>query len=130
VSQENVELVRRGVEHFVATGEPDWPLLDADVEVYDHDILDAGDYRGLDGYARWMQDFSAPWSEFSISPEEYLDAGDHVIAVFRVTAIGAGSGVRVERQDAMVCEMRDMKLIRLDYFNNRAEALKAVGLED
>jgi ketosteroid isomerase-like protein len=129
MSQANVEALRRSVEHFVATGEPDWDAMASDIEVHDHDILDAGEYRGHDGYVRWLQDFSAAWSDFSLVPEEYLDAGDRVVALFRITAVGAGSGVRVERQDAMVCEMRDLKVIRIDYFNNRSDALRAVGLE-
>jgi hypothetical protein len=30
----------------------------------------------------------------------------------------------------MVLRMRDMKVWRLDYYNNREEALKAAGLEE
>jgi ketosteroid isomerase-like protein len=127
VSQ-NVERVRQGFEHYAATGEPDWEVLDEDIEVFDHDILDAGDYRGFEGYTRWLQDFGAAWSEFTMEPEEFIDAGNRVIAVFRVSAIGVGSGVRVQRQDAMVCEMKDLKVLRIDYYNNREQALKAVGL--
>lgn len=125
---QNVERVRQGFEHYAATGEPDWEVLDEDIEVFDHDILDAGDYRGFEGYTRWLQDFGAAWSEFTMEPEEFIDAGNRVIAVFRVSAIGVGSGVRVQRQDAMVCEMKDLKVLRIDYYNNREQALKAVGL--
>jgi hypothetical protein len=32
-------------------------------------------------------------------------------------------------QDAMVCKMRNLKTVQIDYYNNRQEALKAVGLE-
>jgi hypothetical protein len=45
-------------------------------------------------------------------------------------ARGAASGVAVERQDALVQTFRDGKVVRLDYYNNRADALKAVGLEE
>jgi ketosteroid isomerase-like protein len=130
VSEENVETLRKGIEHFMATGEPDWSVLDEDVVVYDHDILDAGDYRGFGGYRHWLEDFGSPWAEYRIAPEEYIDAGDRAIVVFQVKAIGAGSGIRVERQDAMVCEMRNLKAVRIDYYNNREEALKAVGMEE
>jgi hypothetical protein len=125
-----METLRKGIEHFMSTGEPDWSVLDEEVVVYDHDILDAGDYRGFSGYARWMQDFSAPWAEYAIAPTEYIDAGERAIVVFQVSAIGAGSGIRVERQDAMVCEIRNLKAVRIDYYNNRDQALKAVGLEE
>jgi len=43
MSRRNVELVRKGLEHFVATGEPAWDTLHEQVEVFDHDILDGHD---------------------------------------------------------------------------------------
>jgi len=39
------------------------------------------------------------------------------------------SGVSIERRDAMVCQVRDGQIVRLDYYNNPDEALKAVGIE-
>jgi hypothetical protein len=130
VSRENVERLRKGIEHFIATGEPDWSVLDPEVVVYDHDILDAGDYRGFSGYARWLEDFGSAWAEYNLAPEEYIDAGEHAIVVFKVSATGAGSGIRVERQDAMVCKVRNLKAVQIDYYNNRQEALKSIGLEE
>ncbi|MHB8233751.1 MAG: nuclear transport factor 2 family protein [Solirubrobacteraceae bacterium] len=130
MSQENVDRLRKSFEHYFATGEPDWSALDENVEVHDHDILDAGEYRGLAGYARWFEDFGSAWSSFSLEPEEYVDAGDCAIAVFRLRATGVGSGVTVERQDAMVCTMRDLKVVRIDYYNNRAQAVESVGLSE
>jgi ketosteroid isomerase-like protein len=129
MSEENVSELRRGLEHFIATGEPEWDLLAPDVEVRDHDIPDAGEYRGHSGYARWLADWAAAWGEFTLDPEEYIDAGDRVIVVLRMRATGAGSGVTVERTDAMVCEMRDLKVTRLDYYNNRERALRSAGVE-
>jgi ketosteroid isomerase-like protein len=117
------------LEHFASTGEPDWSVLHEEIEVHDHDIPDAGEYRGPEGFARWLEDFGAAWSDFHLEPEDYLDAGDSAIMFVRMRATGAGSGITVERHDAMVCAMRDGKIVRLDYYNNRAQALKAVGLQ-
>ena len=71
MSQQNVELVQRSLERAVVTGEPPWEVLDEEVEVHDHDIMDAGEYRGHAGFARWMQDWASAWSESSIEPEEF-----------------------------------------------------------
>ena len=60
MSQENVELARRGVEHFMATGEQLWEQAHEDFEIHDHDILDAREYRGRTGYARWLEDWGPP----------------------------------------------------------------------
>ena len=44
-------------------------------------------------------------------------------------AVG-NSGVTVERDDAMVYEFRGGAIARLDYFNNRADALQIVQTDD
>lgn len=129
MSEEVVQLGRRALERFIATGEPAWELTDAEVEVYDHDIMDGEEYRGHAGVRRWLEDWASAWSEFSLEPEEFIDAGERMVAVVRMTARGASSGVLVERQDALVQSVRDGKLVRIDYYNTRAQALEAVGLE-
>jgi ketosteroid isomerase-like protein len=128
MSQANVDVLRRSFEHMAATGEPQWSVLDGQLEVHDHDILDAGDYRGHAGFARWLTDFGSVWSEFSFDVQELIDAGDSVVAVLAVRATGRGSGVTAERRDGMVCRMRDAVVVRIDYYNSREQALDAVGL--
>ncbi len=51
-----------------------------------------------------------------------------MISLFRIRAVGAASGVTVERDDAMVWTFRNGMLLRLDYFNDQAQALETVGL--
>ena len=128
--QENVELAQNALREFAASGEPAWELLHDEVEVHDHDIMDAGEYRGHEGFGRWLEDWAAAWSEYTMEPEEFLDAGDRVVAFILQKTTGQGSGIALERHDAMVVEVRDAKIVRLDYYNNRAQALKAVGLEE
>jgi ketosteroid isomerase-like protein len=129
MSRENVEVVQRGFEHFMATGEPHWESFHEEVEIHDHDTMDQGEYRGHAGLGRWLEDWAAAWSEFSMEPEEFLDVGDEVVIMFvRMKATGVSSGLALERQDAMVFAVRDGKVGRLDYYNNRTEALEAVGL--
>ena len=128
MSQENVDLVKALLERFIASGELSWDLMHEDIEVHDHDVMDAGEYRGHLAFARWLENWDAAWSEFSIEPEEFLDAGERVVFVFRMKATGRGSGVVVERQDTMVWEVRDDKATRVDYYNDREQALNAAGL--
>jgi hypothetical protein len=54
MSRQNVELVRSQFEHFLATGEPLWEVLDERVEVRDHDIMDGRAYRGHADVRRWL----------------------------------------------------------------------------
>ena len=130
VSEENVEIVRRGLEHFLATGEPDWDTTDEQVEIHDHDIPDRGEYLGAAGVRRWLEDWGAAWAEWSLEPEEFIDAGDRVVVVAHLRARGRDSGVEVDRQDGLVYTMRDGKLVRLDYYGSRGQALDAVGLSE
>jgi ketosteroid isomerase-like protein len=130
VSAENVKLVRAGLEQFLATGEVLWSSLDEHVEVHDHDLPDAGEYRGHQGFARWLEDWATPWSEYHLDPKEYVDAGDRVVAVVHMSATGRGSGAEVEREDAIVYTVREAKITRLDYYNNKRQALVAAGLAE
>jgi ketosteroid isomerase-like protein len=132
MSEESVELVRRGLEHLIATGEPAWDTFHEHVEVRDHDIMDGREYRGHGDVRRWLfEDWADAWSEWSAEPEEYIDAGgDVVIAVFRISATGRSSGLRIERQDATVNVVRDMQIVRLDYYNSKQQALQAAGLAE
>jgi len=109
VSQENLELVERGFESFLATGEPPWDLFDEEIEVYDHDTPDQGSYRGHVGVGRWVEDWGAAWAEWSMEPTEFIDAGDSVVVCVRMTTKGR-------------------KILRLDYYNSREQALESVGL--
>lgn len=123
-----MELIQQTFVVWGETGEPEWAIVDDEIEAHDHDILDAGEYRGRAGVERWLADWGSAWTEFSMEPEEFIDAGNQVIAVIRMKAKGRGSGVEVERQDAIIYELRDGKIVRLDYYNNRKQALEAVGL--
>jgi ketosteroid isomerase-like protein len=132
MSGENVELVRKSLEHFVATGEPAWDTLHEHVEARDHDIVDGREYRGHADVRRWLfKDWASAWSDYSTDPQEFIDVDDErVIAVSRVKATGRSSGVEIERQDAMVYVVRERPIVRLDYYNSKQQPLQAVGLEE
>jgi ketosteroid isomerase-like protein len=68
----------------------------------------------------------SPWRGL----QEWIDAGEEVVVVFRVKATGRASGVELERQDAIVCRVKDAEIARIDYYNSRGQALEAVGLEE
>jgi ketosteroid isomerase-like protein len=131
MSQGNVDWVRRSYEHFARTGEPYLDGIDPAVEVYDHDIPDASNpYRGSDGIRQWLADFAESWDRYELHIERILDAGDQVVSLFRINAVGAGSGVAVERGDGMVWSFRDGRVMRIDYFNDQRLALEAAGLSE
>ena len=134
MSQENVEIARRAVE-LIRPFDENFPgsrvgtnLLDPAFEVHDHDSPDQGVLRGHAGFLRWIDDWDA--MEWTLEPEEFIDAGERVVVLARLSARGRASGVSLERHDGMVWTMRNGMAIRLDYYNSATEALEAAGLRE
>jgi len=132
MSEENVEVVRRG---FMAAGREDWrTALDTvhpEAAILDYDVPDAGTYHGHAGFLKWLANWDAGWDTWRIEDSEFRAAGDEgAIAVFRSIAKGKGSGIEIERHDAIVYEVRNGKIERLEYFNDQGRALQAAGLSE
>jgi ketosteroid isomerase-like protein len=82
MSRENVEIVRRSYDAYVR-GNLGSALaaFDPDVVACDHDIPDSGEYSGLDGLFRWQADWESGWENWRWEPEEFIEAGEGVVAV-------------------------------------------------
>jgi ketosteroid isomerase-like protein len=120
--------MERFYQHFLTTGELPWELVHEEVEVHDHDTPDQGAYRGHAGVERWLRDWSDAWAEWNIEPQEFIDTDDIVVVVVRMHAKGLGSGVELDRQDALVYRFRDDKIASVDYYNSKEQAFGAAGL--
>jgi ketosteroid isomerase-like protein len=129
MSHADIEHLLRGMKHYQRTGEPLWGDMDPEIQVHAHDILDAPTvYRGHDGWRKWEADFASTFESYSFDTDELIDAGaGKVVQVGRLSARGRGSGVPVERLDALVWTIRDGKTVRLDYYNSRDKALDATA---
>jgi ketosteroid isomerase-like protein len=132
VSQENVEKLRAGYESAAGRREPDFDFLDPDVEWHTRaDLPDSATYRGHDGVAKLFSEWSALFDDLRFDPEEFIDAGDDVvIAVLRLSGRIRGSGEEVKMPETHVWTMRDGKGVECREYPTKAEALKAVGLEE
>jgi ketosteroid isomerase-like protein len=68
--------------------------------------------------------------EPQIEAQEFIDAGVQTVVAVRVSGRGKASGAEVDgRLFHVVTEDHD-KLVRVEWYTSRAEALKAVGLEE
>ena len=75
MSHENVEIVKRGFEHYIETGETPWELFDEDVEIYDHDTPGTGFV------------YAVPQGPHLYQPDDWADrAKAATAAVFHPTA--------------------------------------------
>ncbi|MGQ0575279.1 MAG: nuclear transport factor 2 family protein [Pseudonocardia sp.] len=49
----------------------------------------------------------ADWSEFAVTPDEFLEAGDVIVVLGRFTGTAAGTGASMSSRFAHVIRMRD-----------------------
>jgi ketosteroid isomerase-like protein len=130
MSEENVEIVRRVYERWsqgdLRTVEVLDPLV---LFVLPAEFPDAGTYLGLDRLAEYMRGFLEPWTRLTIEAEEILEAGDTVVVGVRQRGVGGESGIPTEMHYFTLWSFRGRKVIRIESFRERAEALEAAGLQ-
>jgi ketosteroid isomerase-like protein len=132
MSQENVEVVRRGFEAWEADD------LGGLLAVFDDELVtrrlapmpDPGTWHGPEGAievaAEWMEAFD----EFKMKAEQFIDAGDHVVVRVAQEGRGSGSGAPVTGVFWFVYGVRNGKAVTWDMYGTRREALKAVGISE
>jgi ketosteroid isomerase-like protein len=129
MSRGNVELMRRGLDHMVATGHPPWEMIDREIEVHDHHSAQGAPYRGHAGLWRWLADRDAAWEGWSIEAQQSLDVDYRVVAILGMRVRGKG-GLQVVREEAHVWTVRGGQAVRLDVFGSSAQVLEAVRLRE
>ncbi len=91
---------------------------------------DWGTARGPDGiqaaWRRWYEAFEDVQFEW----EEVADAGDDVVATYRIRARGRGSGIVVEQPVTLLWTLRARKVVRIRAFADRTDALQAARLRE
>ena len=127
MSQENLEIVKRNFADY-ARGD-----IDAATAGYDADVVfnpvEESPIHGLEAVRAYIRRWEEPWDDYEVEAEEFLDAGDRVVMTLHVKGRGAGSGVEVEARSHQVITLRDGRVIRMDEYLDRADALAAAGLQ-
>jgi ketosteroid isomerase-like protein len=130
MSQENVEIVRGGFDAFQEGDVSQWLDLMADDLVTYRAEPDGATYHGKEGFLQATADWTEDFSEWSVIPEEFIDAGDRVLVRVRQLARGEASGIPVEGEFWFVIEMRGGRAAKVSFYIRRGEALEAAGLEE
>ena len=132
MSQENVEAVKLGYEVWNRGDLDAWlRLLAPDVETVFAAGPDASIYRGRDGVRQWYREGLEAWDDWGrMEPEAFTDLGDRVLVSVRWRVRGKGSGVQVEARQCHVITLRGGKAIRIEFYEDAAAALEAVGLSE
>ena len=128
MSQENVEVIRRGYAYFNATGKI---RAHADL-VWDVSHLGWPDqqiYTGVEGAMQFNAEWAAAWDDWELDAVDFLDAGgERVVVILNQRGRSKATGVPVDMHFAQVWTLRDGQGIRMEMYANTDEALEAVGL--
>jgi ketosteroid isomerase-like protein len=132
MSQENVEVMRQvfatweddDLEGFIA-------YMDEELVTCRHPPMpDPGTWYGragaLDLVAEWLETFD----DFTVSAEEYIDAGDHIVVRTLQGGRGTSGGVPVTGTVWFVCGLRSGRMVTWDIYGAGAQALEAAGLSE
>jgi ketosteroid isomerase-like protein len=124
MSQENVEVVRR----FLVL-EVDEALTYADPNIVWNPAEESA-AEGHDAVRASLVRWKGEWDDYELLPEEFEHVGDRVVAAVRMRARGRASGIPVDARFYDVYTLRQGKIVRMDQFTRRSEALEAAGLRE
>ena len=145
MSQENVDLlmslVARGEGVDIAQGLQNDDLWAATVEVFAPHLHPAfetvvrggpvGDqtFAGLDGFRAFWLDWLAPYATYRQKIDKAIDLGEAVLLLIRDFGRLQGSVEEIQGNHAAVWTVRAGKITRAEFYADRTDALKAVGVE-
>jgi ketosteroid isomerase-like protein len=79
----------------------------------------------LDFFRRFLGTWDDYWAEF----EEYIDLGEHVVALIHDRGRGRGSGAEADRRFAQLWTVRDGAVVRFRAYSDREAAVRAAREE-
>jgi uncharacterized protein len=132
MSEANVDVVKRGLAAFNrGSFEESIESIHPDIEWHDTpDLPGGGVHRGRDAVLAQWRGMADALEGFAAEPEEFFDAGDHVVVFQRSRGRGRTSGIEVSREMAQVFTVRDGMVVKVVGYADRRAALEAVGLSD
>ena len=131
MSQENVEIVKASID---AVNRGDWDAMLKDAAPgFEYDFSRAvGPWRGVFGVdqaRRLWEQFAASWESFRVEPHEFIEVGDHVVVPGTGHMVGR-DGIEVVVRTTNVSTIRNGAIERMVMYQEREDALEAVGLSE
>jgi ketosteroid isomerase-like protein len=129
MSQENVETVRAAVD---AWNRGDWDAVLKDAAPsFEFDFTRSispgrGLYR-LDQMGEYFRQLTEGWESLRFEADEFIEAGDEVVTPNTLHAQGR-DGIELQVRSTVTWTIRDRKVVRVCFYQERHEAFEAVGL--
>ena len=133
MSQDNVQLAQRGIAALNQGG------VDAVIEFCDPEVEwvaipgflpDAEDFNGHEGVRAWFAKVGEALGMIDWQALEVIDGGDRLFVALKLNAAGRASGIAGEFLIFQSWTLRDGRLVRLESYLSREEALAAAGLSE
>lgn len=134
MSQENEEIVRHAMDLWSTGGD-----LEGLRQFFDPDVLvvapvgwpDGPESRGIDAWASQAESLRDTWEEARMEIEEIHSVGvDRVVTHLRYMTRGKDDGLQFDTPVSAVFFFKEGKVMRAQYFWDKAEALEAAGLQE
>jgi ketosteroid isomerase-like protein len=95
------------------------------------EIIDTdGIFRGRNAFRDVVRELDESFEEMRWEPEQFIEApGGEVVVLVRALGRGRGSGIEIDNQIAHVWSFRGNTSVRMVIYEEQAEALEAVGLD-
>jgi ketosteroid isomerase-like protein len=130
MSEENVEIVRAGLEAF-RRGDVQEALERVHPEIVSmRTDPDGAVYRGHDGLLELIADWAEGFDEWTYRSEEFIDAGDHVVVRLHQWGRGKGSGAPVESEIWLTYAIADRMITRIGVYPDSEQAFAAAEVTD
>jgi uncharacterized protein len=134
MSQENVEIVRTSWDAWLSGD------LDGVLAYYAPDVIwDMSHFRewpdvvyeGPAGVRRFLTEWLDVWDDYEVGVDEFLVAPDgRVVCLAWQRGSGRHSGLAMDMKWAMILTVGSGGIIRVNNYDDRREALEAVGLRE
>ena len=133
MSQENVEIVRRGTEAFNQNDFEGWfAIASTEIKLYprpeEPGVLAV--YEGWDGVMEYLVNWYSHWEDYEGEPVEFLDAGDQVLVVMRERGRLERDRLEVEQEFSHSFKLREGSVVEWRMYDSHEQALEAVGLSE
>jgi ketosteroid isomerase-like protein len=130
MAQEDVEVVRGA---FAAFENRDLDrlgdLVTEDVSVYRADP-DGATAHGMSGFLQLTAEWTEDFTDWTVVPEAFVDAGERVLVRVRQSAQGGASGVPLAEDWWFVFELRGPQVARMSIYSREPDAREAAGLPE
>ena len=135
MSQENVEVVRRGTELWLGGDFEGWlETIDPEIgwDISTHPLPDVPNRgRGREAFMTDMLGtYVSGWNNYSAEIKEVSEAGGQVILVLHERATMRDTTVPLERDLVQLWTVRERRGVFLQVFRTKAEALEAARLSE